>query len=314
MLRAWLPACTCSAARTGRCTAAGPSTSTGASQRTTPAARAATRAPGCPWSSHGRSRSPTARPHARGGADQAAPARGEAGIDRRMGIASVPDRSFGRWRPLPTQPGRLARPGRAQRPAARHARDARARPARVRRRRAAGGGAAAACGPSTFAFFHPDAVRHAMATEADRYRKDSRFYRRAALVARRRAAQQPGRALEAPAPLHPAAVHPQADRELRRGDGRGGRGAEPRWRAARRRRPIDLHAEMSRVTLRIVGRLLFGADVERARAGRRVRVPGARRVRAARAYSPVRLPRSCRSRRTGAPAGRRRRSTPCATR
>jgi cytochrome P450 len=63
-----------------------------------------------------------------------------------------------------------------------------------------------------------------------------------------------------------------------------------RWRAAGD--TIDLHAEMSRVTLRIVGRLLFGADVERA-------VPVVARVfpllgeyARMRAYNPLRTPRS----------------------
>ena len=47
--------------------------------------------------------------------------------------------------------------------------------------------------------------------------------RRGALGTRRRPAQQPGRGLAAPAPFHPAAVHPAADRRLRAVDGRRGR-------------------------------------------------------------------------------------------
>ena len=72
---------------------------------------------------------------------------------------------------------------------------------------------------------------------------------------RRRAAQQPGRAVAAPAALHPAAVHAQADRGLRGDDGRGGRGGRPRAGATppRTGEPVDVHAEMSRLTLRIVG-------------------------------------------------------------
>ena len=104
-----------------------------------------------------------------------------------------------------------------------------------------------------------------MATEADRYRKDNRFYRELRwslgdgllnsqderwkrqrrfiqpLFTRRRIAG------------YAAAMGEEAE------------ALAPRWRAAiAAGEPIDLHAEMSRVTLRIVGRLLFGADVERA--------------------------------------------------
>jgi cytochrome P450 len=50
-----------------------------------------------------------------------------------------------------------------------------------RARRAAGDVVRLLVGPprlrsTTYAFFHPDGVRHAMATEADRYRKDNVFY------------------------------------------------------------------------------------------------------------------------------------------
>ena len=66
----------------------------------------------------------------------------------------------------------------------------------------------------------------------------------------------------------------------------------PRWRAAvAAGEPIDLHREMSRVTLRVVGRLLFGADVERAVPVVASGFPVLGEYARMRAYSPVRLPR-----------------------
>jgi cytochrome P450 len=115
------------------------------------------------------------------------------------------------------------------------------------------------------ACFHPDAVRRVMATEADRYRKENRFYRELRWALgdgllnsqderwkRQRRFIQPlftrkriaGYAERMGAEAESLSAHLHA--------------------AARGGRPVDLHAEMSRVTLRIVGRLLFGADVERA--------------------------------------------------
>ena len=142
---------------------------------------------------------------------------------------------------------------------------------------------------TTYAFFHPDGVRHAMATEADRYRKDSRFYNEVRWA------------------LGDGLLNSQDERWVRQRRfvqplftrkriagyaGEMGDEAErlsARWRGAED--PIDLHAEMSRVTLRIVSRLLFGTDVERA-------IPVVARVFPVlgeyvrlRAYSMVRLPR-----------------------
>ena len=88
----------------------------------------------------------------------------------------------------------------------------------------------------------------------------------------------------------------------------------PRWRAARGGEPIDLHAEMSRVTLRVVGRLLFGADVERAVPVVAYAFPVLGEYARLRAYSPVPLPRELAAARpTAARTARRRRSTPSAT-
>jgi cytochrome P450 len=113
------------------------------------------------------------------------------------------------------------------------------------------------------ACFHPDAVRHVMATEADGYRKENRFYNEVRWA------------------LGDGLLNSQDERWKRQrrfiqplftrkriatyadGMGEEAEALSARWRA-HGATPIDLHAEMSRVTLRIVGRLLFGADVERA--------------------------------------------------
>jgi cytochrome P450 len=141
---------------------------------------------------------------------------------------------------------------------------------------------------TTYAFFHPDGVRHAMATEADRYRKDNVFYEEVRWA------------------LGDGLLNSQDERWLRQrrfiqplftrkriagyaaAMGEEAEALSRRWRSAGE--TIDLHGEMSRVTLRIVGRLLFGADVERA-------VPVVARVfpllgehARLRAYNPLRPP------------------------
>ncbi len=143
---------------------------------------------------------------------------------------------------------------------------------------------------TTYAFFHPDGVRHAMATEADRYRKDNVFYEEVRWA------------------LGDGLLNSQDERWLRQrrfiqplftrrriagyAEAMGEEAEElsARWRAAGD--TLDLHAEMSRVTLRIVGRLLFGADVERAVpvVGRGFPILG--EYARMRAYSPLRPPRS----------------------
>jgi cytochrome P450 len=112
------------------------------------------------------------------------------------------------------------------------------------------------------ACFHPDGVRRVMATEADRYRKENRFYREIRWA------------------LGDGLLNSQDERWKRQrrfiqplftrkriagyADAMGAEAEELSARWGRAATTIDLHAEMSRVTLRIVGRLLFGADVERA--------------------------------------------------
>jgi cytochrome P450 len=117
----------------------------------------------------------------------------------------------------------------------------------------------------TYAVFHPDAVRRVLATEADRYRKDSRFYNEVRWALgdgllnsqddrwlRQRRFVQPLFTRRRIATY--AAAMAEASEALVAG-----------WSAAAGSgEPIELHGEMSRLSLRIVGRLLFGADVERA--------------------------------------------------
>ena len=114
-----------------------------------------------------------------------------------------------------------------------------------------------------YALFHPDAVRRVLATEADRYRKDNRFYEEVRWA------------------LGDGLLNSQDERWLRQrrfvqplftrkriagyADSMADEAADlvARWRPLDSRR-VDVHAEMSRVTLRVVGRLLFGSDVEQA--------------------------------------------------
>jgi cytochrome P450 len=144
-----------------------------------------------------------------------------------------------------------------------------------------------------YTVFHPDGVRRVMATEADAYRKDNRFYQ------------------ELRWSLGEGLLNSQDERwkrqrrfiqplfTRRRIDGYAqGMGEEAETLAERWRRsvdagePIDLHAEMSRVTLRVVGRLLFGTDVERAVPVVAYAFPVLGEYTRLRSYSPLPLPRS----------------------
>jgi cytochrome P450 len=141
---------------------------------------------------------------------------------------------------------------------------------------------------SIYVFFHPDGVRHVMATEADRYRKDSVFYNELRWA------------------LGDGLLNSQDERWKRQrrfiqplftrkriATYAGAMGEEAvalstRWRG---KDTIDLHAEMSRVTLRVVGRLLFGSDVERAVPVVGYAFPVLGEYARLRAYSPVRFSR-----------------------
>ena len=145
---------------------------------------------------------------------------------------------------------------------------------------------------TSYVVFHPDGVRRAMATEADRYRKDNRFYKEI----RWRSATGCSTARTSAG----CASGVSCNRCSRAG---GSPATRTRWRRSprswssgrlgRRRQdePIDAAREMSRVTLRIVGHLLFGADGAR-RPGGRARVPGAGRVRAPALLQPGERPRA----------------------
>jgi cytochrome P450 len=66
-----------------------------------------------------------------------------------------------------------------------------------------------------------------------------------------------------------------------------------RWRApARTGEPVDVHAEISRLTLRVVGRLLFGAEVDRALPVVKAAFPVLGEHARRRAYNPASPPRS----------------------
>jgi cytochrome P450 len=143
------------------------------------------------------------------------------------------------------------------------------------------------------ACFHPDAVRYVLATEADRYRKENRFYRELRWA------------------LGDGLLNSQDERWTRQrrfiqplftrkrianyaqGMGEEAETLAAHWRdLAGNGAAVDLHAEMSRVTLRIVGRLLFGADVERAVPVVAHAFPVLGEYARLRPYNPLPLPRS----------------------
>jgi len=146
---------------------------------------------------------------------------------------------------------------------------------------------------TVYAVFHPDAVRRVLQAEADGYRKDNVFYEEVRWA------------------LGDGLLNSQDERWLRqrrfvqplftrrRIAGYVDQMAEEAgtvvaaWQPhARDGLSIDAHAEMSRMTLRIVGRLLFGADVEDAVPVVRHAFPVLGEHARARAFSPVRLPRT----------------------
>jgi cytochrome P450 len=146
---------------------------------------------------------------------------------------------------------------------------------------------------SLYAVFHPDAVRRVLASEADRYRKDNRFYQEVRwAVGDGLLNSQDETWLRQRRFIQPLFTR-------RRIAGYGRSMAEEasdlvdRWRPrAAGGNPVDLHAEMSRLTLRVVGRLLFGSDVERAVPVVAYAFPILGEYALGRAFAPVRLPRS----------------------
>ena len=144
-----------------------------------------------------------------------------------------------------------------------------------------------------YTVFHPDGVRRVLATEADAYRKDSRFYNEIRWsLGDGLLNSQDERWKRQRRFIQPLFTRKRIDTYAE------GMGAEAetlagRWRpAVDAGEPIDLHAEMSRVTLRIVGGLLFGADVERAVPVVAHAFPVLGQYARLRSYSPAPLPRS----------------------
>src|SRR5687768_12995216 len=102
---------------------------------------------------------------------------------------------------------------------------------------------------SIYAFFHPDGVRHVMATEADRYRKDSVFYNElrwalgdGLLNSQDERWKRQRRFIQPLFTRKRIATYAGAMGEEAVALSAGWRGKDT----------IDLHAEMSRVTLRVV--------------------------------------------------------------
>jgi cytochrome P450 len=143
-----------------------------------------------------------------------------------------------------------------------------------------------------YAVFHPDAVRRVLATEADSYRKDNRFYEEVRwALGDGLLNSQDERWLRQRRFIQPlftrrriaGYAHSMADEAL---------DLVSRWQPhASAGEPVDVHAEMSRLTLRVVGRLLFGADVERAVPVVAYAFPVLGEYSRRRAFAPMRLPR-----------------------
>lgn len=139
---------------------------------------------------------------------------------------------------------------------------------------------------------HPDGVQQVLGSRPENYTKGTPFYREIAaylgdgvLTSNGLRWRQQRRTL---APLfthrrtrrHVAAMVAEADRLIR--------SLAP---SAGQRSPIDLHAEMTEYTLRVVGRILFGADVEEAIPVIRATFPVLNQHIYRRGRNPLRLPR-----------------------
>ncbi|RFU20107.1 cytochrome P450 [Geodermatophilus marinus] len=111
--------------------------------------------------------------------------------------------------------------------------------------------------------YAPEGVHHVLAAEAARYRKDNRFY--AALrddLGDGLLTSQDGTWLRQRRFVQPLFTHAQVERYLPVMAAEAGALVE-RWRApARTGEPVDLHRETTRLTLRVVGRVLLGADLD----------------------------------------------------
>jgi cytochrome P450 len=143
-----------------------------------------------------------------------------------------------------------------------------------------------------YAVFHPDAVRRVLAGEADGYRKDNRFYEELRwALGDGLLNSQDERWLRQRRFIQPLFTRRRIAGYAQSMAGEAG-DLVARWRPwAAAAKPVDLHAEMSRLTLRVVGRLLFGSDVERAVPVVAKAFPILGEYARGRAFSPARLPR-----------------------
>lgn len=124
------------------------------------------------------------------------------------------------------------------------------------------------CGPpgvrvEFYAMFHPDAVQHVLVDRVDCWRKDNPAYvEMAALFGDGLLTSQDDRWRRQRRLLAPLFTRRRlAEQAEVMAD--EARALIPRWRTlAAEGRPVDLHAEMVRYTMRVLARVLFGADVE----------------------------------------------------
>jgi cytochrome P450 len=145
---------------------------------------------------------------------------------------------------------------------------------------------------SLYALFHPDHVRQVLATGADLYRKENVFYDEVRWAFGNGLLNSEDESWRRQRRF----VQPVFTR--RRIEGYAGDMASEsvklveRWReVAAREGVVDLHAAMSDLTLRVVGRALFGSDLERAVAVFVHATPVLGEYGRRRAFLPVRPPR-----------------------
>jgi cytochrome P450 len=140
-----------------------------------------------------------------------------------------------------------------------------------------------------YGVFHPDGVRRVLAGSRGPYSKRTRFLRglgRGLLVSEGELWQRQRRVIQ---PLFTRrAIAGYATLMAEEASA-----AAARWEsAARVAATVDAHAEMTRLTLRVVGRAIFGDDVDEARDVLRSAFPVMAREAFRRAMSPVKLPAS----------------------
>jgi cytochrome P450 len=139
---------------------------------------------------------------------------------------------------------------------------------------------------------HPDGVRHVLTDRSEGYTKGTPFYREIAAYAGNGLLTSDGpRWRQQRRTLAPLFTHRRTDRHV------GGMVAEAHRLARRWAAPdgtptrVDLHAEMTDYTLRVVGRILFGADLDHAIPVIRATFPVLSEHIRRRARNPLRLPR-----------------------